>query len=110
MVTLEKAEATGKNQEKCVQKSIQQSSMSSLSPVHLQRYLPMVINWTPTTGHIPCQGHPKLAYGTWPPSSMQQTQGNTSAVRWLFYLSLSSGVLKEPHPNMWQLVFANVLV
>ena len=79
-----------------------------LPPFNLQRCLPIVVSWTPTTGlhharfiQDMLMGHVTLQYAL-----------NTGKHHWCdgwFHLSLSPGVLNLI-PNMWQLVFANVPV
>ena len=44
------------------------------SPIQTQGYLPMVINWTPTTELIPCQVQPGPAHKSWSPLSRQMPQ------------------------------------
>ena len=37
------------------------------TPTKHQGLQPMVINWTPTAEHIPCQAQPGHAHGPWSP-------------------------------------------
>ena len=72
--------------------------ISPVSSTKHQGHLPMVIDWAPTTGVIPCQVKPGHAYG-------QQIQGKTVLIELEF-----GGVEQNLIPNVWQLVFANVPV
>ena len=46
-------------------------------PAPFQECLPIVIDWTPTTGLILCQVYPGPAHELWPFSSGQEAQGST---------------------------------
>ena len=65
------------------------------SPAHVQECLPIVIDWKPTTGLIPYRIQPGSAHGPCPPPADRGYRETQGAVRYLFYLSLSSGVLNR---------------
>ena len=68
---------------------------SLLLPVHIQRYIAMVIDWTPPTILIPYQVQPGPAQEPWPLSSRQKVQGSTRCCWKDVYISLSSRVLNR---------------
>ena len=70
----------------------------------------MVINWTPTTGLKLSQIQSGSVHGPWAPSSGQQVQGNTGCCEMVVLCEVEFWSVEQSLiPNMWQLVFANVL-
>ena len=58
-------------------------------PCQPSRYLPMVVDLTPTTGLISCQDQPGPAHGPQHPYSGKWAEGSNNAVWCWFHLSLS---------------------
>ena len=63
--------------------------MPSASPDPTVGYLPMVINWKPTSGLIPCHVQPRPAHEPWTPLSRKIHRKNIrpSTLRSLFHRS-----------------------
>ena len=84
--------------------------MASVAPDHLQRCLPMVTDWFPTIGLLPCQVQPQPTHGPWPcPFSGKYRETQTADMIVVLEFEFW-GIDQNLIPNMWQLVFTNVSV
>ena len=71
-----------------------------LPPVQIQECLAIIIDWTHTIGHIPCQIQPEPAHDPWSPSSSQKAQGSMRYCWRVAYFSLISGLFNRTLSHM----------
>ena len=71
------------------------------SPFYLQWYLPIVIDWTLTTGLITCKVQPGSAYGPCPPPADNEYR-KTSITEMAVLIAVNFwGVEQDLIPNIW---------